>query len=80
MRNMENKTFSITYTGRGEIGGTIKDVPEETFNDLDKLKELVRKEIKAQFPDVSAEELLYEKIDLENAPENFQAGVPLDIF
>ncbi|HSK70068.1 MAG TPA: hypothetical protein VK892_00125 [Pyrinomonadaceae bacterium] len=77
---MENKTFSITYTGEGEIAGTIENVSEEIINDTDKLRELVKREINEKFPEAAPEELHYEKMNLEDAPPGFQAGVPLEIF
>ena len=80
MRNMENKIFSIAYTGEGEITGTIENVSEEIINDADKLKDLVKKEISEKFPDAAPEDLRYEKMETKDVPDNFDAGVPLDIF
>ena len=77
---MENKTYRINYTGKGSVAGAIENVSEETINDESKLRELVRKEIKEKFPDASPEELHDKKMNVKDAPENFDAGVPLEIF
>lgn len=77
---MENKTYSITYTGEGDVTGTIENVSEETINDTNQLRELIKKEIGEKFPDAAPEELHYEKVKVNNAPENFDAGVPLEVF